>query len=147
MKQEFSVAWKASTQPRKQRKYRFQAPLHIKVKFLHANLSKDLRKEYGIRSFRVRKGDTVRVMRGSFAKLTGKVEQVNVKKSKIFVEKAEHIKKEGTKVFYPLDASNVQIISLQLDDKQRVEQLKSFKEKKKNVQKNEKPVKKQSEKK
>ena len=46
MKKTFSQSWKASKKPRKQRKYTIKAPLHIKGKFLHANLSKDLRKKY-----------------------------------------------------------------------------------------------------
>jgi len=45
MKQKFSTTWKASKQPRKQRKYSANAPLHIKRKMLSANLSKTLERE------------------------------------------------------------------------------------------------------
>ncbi len=62
MKKKFSDKWKASKLPRKQRKYLANAPLHIKRKFLSANLSKELRKKHGKRSIPIRKGDTVRIM-------------------------------------------------------------------------------------
>ena len=63
MKAKFSKKWKSSKQPRKQRKYRAEAPLHVKHKLVSANLSKELRKKYGRRSFPLRKGDTVLVKR------------------------------------------------------------------------------------
>ena len=49
MKKDFSKSWKSSRQPRKQRKYVFNAPLHIRHKLVSANLSKELRKKYGKR--------------------------------------------------------------------------------------------------
>lgn len=52
-----------SKQPRKQRKARYNAPLHIRHKFMSAALSDELRDKYGKRSFPLRKGDTVRVVR------------------------------------------------------------------------------------
>ena len=48
-------AWIASKQPRKQRKYLANAPIHIKKKMAGANLSKELRKKYGKRSMTLRK--------------------------------------------------------------------------------------------
>ena len=50
MKRKFSKSWKSSKQPRKQRKYSANAPLHLKRKLLSVNLSKELRKKYGKRS-------------------------------------------------------------------------------------------------
>jgi large subunit ribosomal protein L24 len=132
MKQKFSVHWKSSRQVRKQRKYRYNAPLHILGKFLHSQLSKELRKEYGIRSLRVRTGDKVKIMRGSYKGTTGKVLTVNVKKSFITIEKTDRARKDGTKSFYPFDASKVQIIALNTDDKQRAAYLQSFKKGSKN---------------
>ncbi|MBS1194889.1 MAG: ribosomal protein L24p/L26e, archaeal/eukaryotic, partial [Methanomicrobia archaeon] len=51
------MAVSRSIQPRKQRKARYTAPLHIKGKFLSATLSKELREQYKRRSLRVVKGD------------------------------------------------------------------------------------------
>lgn len=58
-----------SNQPRKQRKARYTAPLHIKQKYMGALLSKDLREKYGSRSANVIVGDTVKLMRGDHAVL------------------------------------------------------------------------------
>lgn len=147
MKKQFSKNWNSSIKPNKQRKFRFKAPLHIKGKFLNAHLSKELRAKYGIRAIRVRSGDKIRVMRGQFKKQEGKVEEVDVKKSVIYVSKIEHLKRDGTKARYPIQPSNVMIIELNTDDKKRIKQ-KIVKEKKpKTVEKavdEKKPAKKKS---
>lgn len=119
MKQSFSTHWKSSRQVRKQRKYRFNAPLHIKHKFLSANLSKPLREKYGKRSLPLRKGDEVLVMRGTFTKKKGKVTSVNIKSAKIAIEGIQRSKKDGTKVNVFFNPSVLQIHNLNLDDKQR----------------------------
>jgi len=123
MKQNFSTEWKASKQPRKQRKYRARAPLHIKHMFVSANLSKEFRKKYHRKSFPLRKGDTVKIMRGSFKGKTGKVENVDVQRARASVEKIQNTKKDGTKVEVFFHASNLQIKELQLEDKERIKAL------------------------
>jgi large subunit ribosomal protein L24 len=119
MKTEFSASWVSSTQPRKQRKYRYNAPLHIKSNFLSVNLSKDLRKKYGMRNIRVRKGDKVKVMRGNNKKHVGKVDSVDMIHVKVFVEGVEQVRKDGSKSFKQIDPSNLQIIELDTSDKLR----------------------------
>ena len=81
MKTKFSSSWRRSSQPRKQRKYRYNAPLHIKQKFVSTHLSKNLRDKYKKRNINLRKGDSVKVMRGQFKNKSGKVEEVNLKKT------------------------------------------------------------------
>lgn len=49
MKNKSSVSWKSSKKVRKQRKYRFNSPLHIKHEMLASHLSKELRKKYSKR--------------------------------------------------------------------------------------------------
>ena len=119
MKSAFSTSWKASVQPRKQHKYRHNAPLHIMHKFLSAHLSKTLRQKYGKRSLPLRKGDEVLVMRGSFMKKQAKVISVNHKFCRIFLENIQRSKKDGTKVNVPFNPRALQIISLNQDDKHR----------------------------
>src|SRR3989338_4491276 len=118
---EFSSVWKSSTKPAKQRKYRFKAPLHIRGRFLNAHLSKELRQKYHARAARVRLNDRVRIMRGQFKRQEGKIEEVDLKKSVIYVSKIEHTKRDGTKARYPLQPSNVMIVELNTDDKRRFE--------------------------
>jgi len=120
MKKKFSTKWKASKQPRKQRKYRANAPIHIKRKFLAATLSKELREKYGKRNIEVRKGDEVKVMRGKFKGRQGKVTDVNVKDAKIGIEGVQRTKKDGTKVNVWFHASKVKIINLDTNDIKRL---------------------------
>lgn len=120
MKKDFSRSWNSSIKPNKQRKYRFNAPLHIRGSFLNVHLSKDLRKKHGVRSLRIRVGDKVRILRGQFKKQDAKVEEVNVKDSTLYLSKIEHTKRDGTKARYPIDPSNVMIVELNADDKRRL---------------------------
>ena len=119
MKTKFSSSWIKSKQPRKQRKYRHNAPLHIKQKFVSAHLSKELHKKYSKRSMNVRKGDSVKIMRGQFKNKTGKVEEVSLKKTLAYVSGIEFVKKDGTKARYPIHPSNLMITELNMDDKMR----------------------------
>lgn len=134
----FSKTWNASRQARKQRKYRYNAPLHIKRKFLSAHLAKHLRKEYGRRSAVVRKDDLVKVLRGKFAGKEGKVSVVDTKNSRIFIEGAVLKKAGGKEAHVPVDPSNVMIVELNLKDAKRVKALK--KQKTAAAPKQEKPI-------
>ncbi|RLI76316.1 50S ribosomal protein L24 [Archaeoglobales archaeon] len=106
-----------SKQPRKQRRWLYKtSKLHERHKLLHATLSKDLRKKYGKRSVRVRKGDKVKIMRGEFAGHEGKVLQVDMKRIRIKVDGVTTTKVDGTEVSVPIHPSNVMITSLEMDD-------------------------------
>ena len=120
MKSNFSTSWISSVQPRKQRKYRFEAPLHIRHSFLSANLSKELRAKHKMRSKPVRAGDEVVVQRGTFAKRKGKILDVNVKRLKVTVEGVTRKKSDGTKINVYFDPSKLQIVALKLDDSRRL---------------------------
>ena len=124
MKQKFSHAWIASKQPRKQRKFRMHAPLSIRHALMAAHLSKDLRKKHRRRSIPLRKGDTVRILRGQYKKKSGKIERILLKRYRVYVTGAERTKKDGSKARYPLDPSNLLITELNLEDKKRNEILK-----------------------
>lgn len=129
MRNKFSKSWNSSRQPRKQRKYRANAPLHIRHKLMAAHLSEDLRKKYKRRSFPVRKGDKVRILRGQFKGTLGEIEEVNQKRYKIYVKGAEIDKGEGRKVRYPISPSNVIILTPNLEDKKRKEALERHEQK------------------
>ncbi|MBR9675774.1 50S ribosomal protein L24 [Candidatus Woesearchaeota archaeon] len=115
--------WKASKKPSKQRKYVSKAPLHLRGAFLNVHLSAELRKKHSKRSVRVRKGDKIKVLRGTHKGKMGSVESVNVKKSKVYVVGVESIKRDGSKTKYPLSASNLLITDLNINDKKRKENL------------------------
>jgi len=120
MKQKFTISWKSSRQKRKQKKYRINAPLHIRHKLMASNLSKELRKKYNRRAFPIRKGDKVRIMRGKLAGKEGKVNRIDLKKLRISVEGLQIQKKDGTKVNVYFNPSKVQIQELALEDKERI---------------------------
>ena len=120
MKREFSASWIASSQPRKQRKFIANAPLHIKHKFLSANLSKELRKKYAKRNLPLRKGDDVLIMRGAFKRKKAKVSSVDLKNTRIALEGIQRAKKDGSKVNVFFHPSVLQIQTLNLEDKQRI---------------------------
>ena len=119
MKSKWSSNWGRSKQPRKQRKFRANAPLHIKHKFLSAHLSEDLRKKHNKRSMPLRKKDKVKVLRGKFKGKIGEVEEVSLKRTRIFVKGVEIKKDEGRAIKFPVQPSNVVILELNLDDKRR----------------------------
>jgi large subunit ribosomal protein L24 len=112
-----------SEQPRKQRKARYQAPSHVKTKYLNAPLSAVLKEKYKKKTLRVIKGDTVKVTRGDFVDDEGLVDAVDTKKSKIVVHGVSLTKADGTEVPRLIDASNVQITKLNLTDTRRQEKL------------------------
>ncbi len=119
VKQKFSKKWKASKQPRKQRKYIYNAPLHIRRNFLASTLSKELRGKYGMRNIEIRKNDEVKIMRGKYKKKQGKVNNVNAKNLKVAIEGIQRTKKDGTKINVWFNPSNLRIIVLNTDDKKR----------------------------
>lgn len=123
MKVKFSRNWVRSKSPRKQRKYIANAPLHIRRKFLSVNLSKELRKKYGRRNVVVRTGDVVRVLRGSFKGVEGKVTRVNLKKGRVYVENVKRKKTDGSEVLVPLHPSNLQIVELNTEDEKRIKKI------------------------
>jgi len=115
----FSSSWKGSKKQRKQRKYRYWAPFHIKQKLAHSHLSKELMKKYEKRGIGLRKGDKVKIMRGIFKKREGTVQSINLRKIKVFVTGIEVTKRDGTKRPFALHPSNLVITELNLDDKFR----------------------------
>ncbi|MEM0043444.1 MAG: 50S ribosomal protein L24 [Sulfolobales archaeon] len=109
-----------SRQPRKIRKRFFNAPLHVRWKFLTAKLSEDLRKEYGVKRLPVRTGDTVKILRGDWKGHEGKVVDVDLKRVRIHVEGVTIKKADGTPVYYPIHPSKVIITKLgEIDDVRR----------------------------
>lgn len=119
MKQKWSKEWLSSKQPRKQRKYVHNAPMHVKQKLVTAHLAAVLRRRFERRSLAIRKGDEVKVMRGSSRGMKGKVERVDLKSSKIYIEGLNVKKVDGTEVMKPFQASNLMITEAKMDDKRR----------------------------
>ncbi len=86
---------------------------------LWAHLSKELREKYKRRSFPLRVGDVVKVMRGKFKGVVGKVIKVDREKQRVYIEGVEREKVSGAKVNVPVHASKVMIVELNLEDELR----------------------------
>ena len=112
-----------SMMPRKQRKEMFNAPLHKRRKWLSSHLEEKLLLKYDKRSISVIKGDTVKVMRGSFRGHEDKVAHVNVRKRYLEIEGITMSKADGNKIAKPIHPSNVMITKLNLTDKWRRKKL------------------------
>jgi large subunit ribosomal protein L24 len=94
-------------------------PKHVRDGMIHSTLAENLREEYGRRSIRVIKGDNVRVMRGEYNGIEGKIEKVNTHRGTLAIEGIQREKVRGGNVKVQIHASNVKIIGLNLDDKKR----------------------------
>jgi len=106
-------------QPSKQRKQSETADLHEAQKQVRSTLSEDLREEFDRRRARVNAGDTVEVLRGDFAGEEGEVVDVDLRETAVHVEDVTLEKADGEEVPRPLDASNLRIVDLDLEDDRR----------------------------
>lgn len=120
----------ASSKPRKQRKGRAHAPLHIRHRMIACHLDRALKLEYHTRSIPVRKGDTVRILRGSEGTkgMEVKVANVDLKYLTLTLEGVTIAKADGTQKAKPIQPSNCMITKLDLSDPQRKEKLNKIKE-------------------
>lgn len=84
-----------------------------------STLNDSLRQRYKTRNTRVIKGDSVRVMRGEYSGIEGKVEKVNTARATLSIEGIQREKIRGGNVKVQIHASNVMITTLNLDDKYR----------------------------
>jgi len=112
-------ATKPVKKPGKQRKHLYNAPAHLRHKFMAAPLSQELISSKGAKALPVRKGDTVRIMRGDNKGFEGKVSRIDLKRYRIFIEGLTREKVDGTNIFVSVHPSKVMIKNLKLDDKWR----------------------------
>ena len=115
-----------SAKPRKQRKAQATMPFHKKNKGMKVPLDKKKYSDAGVRRVTIRKGDTVRVLRGSRAGHEGKVAKVDVSRRKVSIEKALLRKADNKEVSLWFDPSNLMITNLDLSDAVRKERFKSY---------------------
>lgn len=101
----------------------YQAPHSIRTKLLCSHLSKDLQKKYNKRSVRVTEGDTVKVVRGEFKGVAGKITRVSTLKNGIAVEGIKKEKLKGGNLDVYIHTSNVIVTDLNTEDKWRTAKL------------------------
>ncbi len=116
--------------PTKIRNYQiYQAPYAVKSNQVSSPLSEELRKKYRKRSIRVVVDDSVRIIRGEYKGIDGKVTKVSIMKNSVAIEgiKREKLKGEKTDVYIP--ASNVVVTGLNTNDHWRKTKLEGNKPK------------------
>jgi len=89
-------------------------------KQISAPLSKDLRKKYSRRSARIVRDDSIKIIRGEYKGLTGKVSKISIGTSSVALEGNKKEKSKGEKVDVFIHSSNVIITSLNTSDKWRI---------------------------
>jgi large subunit ribosomal protein L24 len=95
---------------------------------LRSSLSGELKEKYGRRNVRVVAGDTIKVMRGEYSGIEGKVEKVNTKRGSLAIEGIQREKIRGGNVKVQINTSNVIITNLHLDDEYRQTSLRRIQE-------------------
>jgi len=116
--------------PTKVRNYQiYRATYNTRSKQLGSHLSKDLQKKYGKRSIRITLGDTVKVIRGEYRGVDGKVSKIEMAGSSIAIEGIKKEKSRGEKFDILIPASNVVVTGLNLDDHWRKTKLQGKKPK------------------
>ncbi len=101
----------------------YQATYKTKSKQLGSALSKDLHKKYGKRSVRVIEGDSVKILRGEFKEVDGKVAKISTEKSSVAIEGVKKEKTKGDKFDVYIHTSNLVVTSLDTEDKWRIMKL------------------------
>ena len=101
----------------------YHATFNTKSKQLGSHLSKELQKKYAKKSIRVIEGDTVKIVRGEFKGVDGKISKVSTQKSSVTIEGIKKEKTKGDKFDVYIHASNLLVTGLNTEDKWRIAKL------------------------
>ena len=112
-----------SSKPSRQRAALYKTHAARRHMLLSASLSTELKTSQGRNSYPVRKGDTVKIMRGDFAGIEGKITKIDTKRQRLFIEGVSREKVAGTSTNVSVHSSKVTITKLNLDDKWRADSI------------------------
>lgn len=101
----------------------YHATAVVKSRQLSSHLSKELQKKYNKRSIRIIEGDTIRVLRGEFRGVTGKITSVSTPKNGVSVEGVKKEKLKGGNLDVFIHPSNLIVTELNTEDKWRQNKL------------------------
>ena len=114
----------SSSLPRKTRNHQiYYATMQRASKQLSGSLSKELRKKYGKRSARIIEGDTVKIVRGEFAGVDGKITKISIQDRGVNVEGVKKEKLKGDKFDVYVHTTNIILTALNSGDKWRINKL------------------------
>jgi len=107
--------------PTKNRNHQtYRAMNQVVNKQICAPISKELRKKYSRRSIRIMPDDIVKVVRGEYKGLTGKVTKISMQSSGVAIEGNKKEKLKGEKIDVYIHSTNMIITSLNTNDKWRL---------------------------
>lgn len=110
----------SSSKPTKIRKRLAQSTTRDKNHtLLRAPLSEELKSKYGKNSIRVRVGDSVKLIKGEYSGVEGKIQKVFVNEGRLTIEGVTREKIAGGTTPIRIRSSTVLVTSLNLDDKFR----------------------------
>ncbi|MEX0861533.1 50S ribosomal protein L24 [Nitrosopumilus sp.] len=98
----------------------YQATFQTKSKQVASPLSKELHKKYGKRSVRVIEGDSVKILRGEFKGVDGKISKISTQKNSVAIDGVKKEKTKGDKFDVYIHTSNLIVTSLNTNDKWRI---------------------------
>ena len=99
---------------------RYRASNQVISKQIAAPITKELRKKYSRRNARIMLDDTVKVIRGEYKGITGKVSKISTESNSIAIEGNKKEKLKGDKIDIYIHTTNVIITALNTDDKWRL---------------------------
>ena len=108
---------------RRQRRLATSATAKERRQMMGCNLSEELRERYEVRSLGLRKGDTVKIRRGDFAGIEGKVVETDPQHQRVIVEGVTREKVSGEQKRVPVHVSKVTVTGLDTGDKWRSQRL------------------------
>ena len=104
-----------SKKPRKQRRALMYPKNHQLSKLFTGPLDDALQEIYGIKRMPVRVGDSVRIIKGEFDGIEGKVLSLNKRTRRLTIEEATLQKRSGENYYIPIAVSNIIITKFETD--------------------------------
>ena len=101
----------------------YLATFQTRSKQLGSALSKDLQKKYGKRRVRVNEGDSIKIVRGEFKGVDGKIAKVSPQKNSVTIEGIKKEKTKGDKFDVYIHTSNLLVTSLNSENRWRIAKL------------------------
>ena len=101
----------------------YRATYNTRSKQLKSPLSKDLQKRYVKKNVRVVEGDSVKIVRGEFKGVDGKISKVSTENNSVAIEGIKKEKTKGEKFDVYIHTSNLLVTSLNTEDKWRMKKL------------------------
>ena len=101
----------------------YRASHVARSKQVASHLSKELQKKYTKKSVRVVEGDSIKIVRGEFKGVDGKISKILVQKSSLTIEGVKKEKTKGEKFDVYVHSSNIIVTGLNSDDKWRISKL------------------------